>query len=228
VAILAAIVWVRQIDGLLCDRAKRWMAVVVWSTCLVGPIALPATLLVTQIALPTRFPLVVWTLAVAVGLTTWAPLWAWRRGKLRLTIGLAAATVCGQLAIMLWFAFPQVAIALSSRDLALHFNKTREVPSRLLLAQERVGSILFYLDRDLRNQLQPGQLANQDIDDPLPSPRLGTNEYIAIGERHVHTALNDYNLAPVQYDQVGRFRLYRRSDIEPRALTSSTGGPMLR
>ena len=145
-----------------------------------------------------------------------------------MTLGLAATTVCGQLAVVLLCAFPQVAAALSGRDLADYFNRTREMPSRMLMAQERVGSVVFYLDRDLRSQLQLGQIANLDIDDPLPSPALGAKEWIAIPERHLHAALNDYDLSPLPYEQAGRFRLYRRSDLEPRALVSQADCPMMR
>ena len=217
-AILAAIVWARKIDGVLSDGAKRWMGRIVWFTCLIGPLGLPATFAITQIALPTRFSLLAWTLAVVAALTSLAPLWSWLRGRDRLTLGLAATTVCGQLVVLLLFAFPQVAVGLSGRDLADYFNRTRELPSRMLMAQERVGSVVFYLDRDLRSQLQLGQMANQDIDDPLPSPALGTKEWIVIPERHLHTALNDYDLSSLPYERAGRFRLYRRSDVEPRAL----------
>ena len=187
---------------------------------------MPATLFVTQIALPTRFSVAVWTLAVVVRAqpTLRAALGVDARPVAAFQlIGLAAATVCGQLAVMLWFALPQVAVGLSARDLARHLNETHELPSRLLMAQERVGSVLFYLDRDLREQLQPGQIANQDIDDPLPSPPMGRSEQLAIGERHVHTAQNDYNLSAVPFESVGRFRIYRRRDIEPHALAISTG-----
>ena len=194
-AILSAIVWTRKIEGGLSDNAKRWMGRIVWFTCLIGPLGLPATLAITQIALPTQFSLLIWTLAVAAALTSLAPLLSWLRGRDRLTLGLAASTVCGQLVFLLLFAVPQVAEGLSSRDLAEYFNRTRELPSRMLLAQERVGSVVFYLDHDLRSQLQLGQMANQDIDDPLPSPALGTKEWVVIPERHLHTALNDYDLA---------------------------------
>jgi len=228
VAILAAIAWVRTIDGLICGPARRWMAVVVWSSCLIGPLALPATFAITQVALPTRFLPLAWAVAVAAALTSLAPLWAWLRGQWRLTVGLAAATVCGQLAVLLWLALPQAADALSARELARHFNRTRQLPSRILLAQERVGSILFYLDRDLRDQLHPGQVANHDIDDPLPMPRMGTNEWVAIPDRHLPTARHDYDLDRVPFEQVGLFRLYRRSDLEPRALMSRADGAALR
>ncbi len=215
VAILAAEVWTRKIEGLLCGAAERVMSAVVWCTCLVGPAALPVTLAITQIAMPTRFSPLVWTIAVAVALTTWAPLWAWFLGKTRLTIGLAAATMCGQLAVLLWFALPQVAVGLSARDLARHYNRTRAVPSRMMLAQERVGSVLFYLDRDLRDRLLPGQIANQEISDRLPSPRIGADEWIAIPDRHLQWCRNDYDLDHARYEKIEGFRLYRRTDLEP-------------
>ena len=227
-AILTAIVWARKLDGQLSDGARRWIGRIVWCTCLIGPLGLPATFAITQIALPTRFSLPAWTLAVVAGLTSLAPLWSWLRGRDRLTLGLAAATVYGQLAVLLLCAFPQVAAGLSSRDLADYFNRTRKVPSRMLLVQERVGSVVFYLDRDLRSQLQLGQMANLDIDDPLPPPRMGTQELIVIPERHLHLALDDYDLSELPYERAGRFRLYRRNDVEPRALIGQADYPLLR
>jgi 4-amino-4-deoxy-L-arabinose transferase-like glycosyltransferase len=227
-AILAAIVWARKMDGELSDGAKRWMGRIVWCTCLIGLLGLPVTLAITQIALPTRFSLLPWTLAVLAALTSLAPLWSWRRGRDCLTLGLAATAVCGQLAVLLLCAFPQVAAGLSGRDLAAYFNRTPELPSRVLMAQERFGSVIFYLNRDVRSKLQLGQMANQDIDDPLPSPAPGTKEWIVIPERHLHTVLNDYDLSALPYERAGRFRLYRRSDVEPRALLSQANTPLLR
>jgi hypothetical protein len=218
VAILAAVVWVRKIDGLMCAAAQRWMSAVVWFTGLVGPIALPVTLAVTQIAMPTRFSPLVWVIAIAVALTSWAPLAAWFFGRTRTTIALASGSVCGQLLVLLWFVLPQVAVGLSARDLARHYNRTGVLPSRMMLAQERVGSVLFYLDRGLRDRLQPGQIANQDVGDPLPCPRAGADECIAIPERHLQWCRNDYDLDSAPYEKIDGFRLYRRSDLEPRAL----------
>jgi len=227
-AILTAIVWSRKIDGMLSLDAKRWMSRVVWCTCLIGPLALPAAFTITRIALPMHFSPLAWTLAVVAGLTSLTPLWSWLRDRDHLTLGLAATSVCGQLVVLLLFVFPQVAVALSGRDLADYFNRTRELPSRLLMTQERVGSLLFYLDRDLRSQLQLGQIANQDIADPLPTPALGTTEWIVIPERHLHAALDNYNLCSVPYERAGRFRLYRRSDIESRVLAGQVESPLPR
>ncbi len=109
VAILAAIVWVRTADGSMSDIARKWVAAVVWSTCLIGPAALPATFAITQVAVPTRFSSAAWIVAICAGITSLAPLWAWRAGRTHLTVGFAAATVCCQMAVLLCLAFPQTA-----------------------------------------------------------------------------------------------------------------------
>ncbi len=210
IAIFAAIVWARKIDGVLSDGAQRWMGPIVWCTCLIGPLVLPATLFITQISLETHFSLLAWTLAVAAAMTSLAPLWSWMRGRDRLTLGLAVATVCGQMLVLLLFALPPVSGSLSARGLADYFNRSRELPSRLLMVREQIGSIVFYLDRDLRSQLSLGQMANQDLDNPLPMPTLGTNEWIAVPERYLPRALNDYDLSSLPYERAGRLRLYRR------------------
>ena len=146
IAMLSAIVWVRRIDGLLCDDSKRWMDRIVWFTCLLGPLGLPATFVATQIVLATRLSPLAWSLAVVAALTSLTPLWSWLCNKYRLTLGLAATSVCCQLAVLLVFALPLVAQTLSARDLAEYFNRRGELPSRMLVAQEQVGSVVFYLD----------------------------------------------------------------------------------
>ena len=57
---------------------------------------------------------------------------------------------------------------------------------------------------------------------------MGTQEWIVIPERHLHMALNDYDLSALPYEQAGRFRLYRRSDVEPRALVGQADSPLLK
>jgi hypothetical protein len=203
------------------------MGRIVWLTCLIGPLGLPATFLITQNAMPVKFSILAWVLAALMGLTSLAPLWSWRRKRDQLTIWLGAATVCGQLVVLLLCAVPQVAAGLSARDLAEYLNRNRNLPARMLMAQERIGSLVFYLDGDLRSRLQIGQMANQDIDDPLPSPPLPSSpgdvkEWIVIPERHLHTALNDYDILPLPCERAGRFRIYQRSDVEPRALISTS------
>ena len=199
IAILTAVVWVRKIEGLLSETAERWMGRTVWCSCLVAPLTLPTTFIVAQIVLPVRFSLFTWTLVFVAAATSLAPLWSWLRGRRSLTLGLAAASVFGQLAVLLACAFPQAAAAFSGRDLAAYFNRTRELPSRLMMVQERLGSVIFYLDPDLRRRLHGGQMVDLDIDNVLPSPIPGGKEYIAIPERHLRVALADYDLESLPY-----------------------------
>ena len=129
------------------------MSGIVWLTCLIGSLGLPAALAYTQFALPLRFSLSTWTVTVVADSSPWCRWGAGFAGRVRLTLGLAATSVCGQLVILLFFALPQIAAGLSGRDLAAYFNRARELPSRVLVAQERIGSLVFYLDRNLRSQL---------------------------------------------------------------------------
>jgi 4-amino-4-deoxy-L-arabinose transferase-like glycosyltransferase len=238
-AILAAIVWERKIDGSLGDRASHWMGRIVWCTCLIGPLGLPTVLAITQIALPARFSPLVWALAAAAALTSLAPLVSWLRGRVRLTLGLAATTVCAQLIVLLLFVFPQVAAGLSGRDLADYFNRTGDLPGRMLMVEEQLGSAVFYLRPDLRSQLQPGQIPYQNINDPLVPARKGTvkgegGDWIVVPERHLQKVLGKYDLAAAPYERACRFRLYRRSVVEPAVLVgraarpTEAGGSLLR
>ena len=227
-AILAAIVWARKIDGSLSDEAKHWMGRIVWCTCLLGPLALPATLAVAQIALSIRFSPPAWTVALAVAPTSLMPLWSWLRGRDGLTLGLAATIVCVQMAVLLPCALPPVTAGLSGRDMADYFNRTRELPSRMLMVQERIGAVVFYLDRDLRRQLQCGQMLSLDMDDPLPSPAMGTNEWVVVPERHLHLALDNFDISALPYKRAGRFRVYPRNEVEPRALVVRADDTLLR
>ena len=201
VAILAAVVWARKIEGSLSPAARRWMTPIICLTGLLGLLGMPATFAVTQIAMPMRFSSAAWALGIAAATTSLLPLWTWFRGQDRWTLALAATAIYVQLAVMLFCALSPVAAGLSGRDLAEYLNRTRQLPSRLFFAQERLGSVVFYLDPDLRRGLQPGQMLNLDIDDPLPRPPVGIQEWIVISERHLHTALEDYDLSPLPYER---------------------------
>jgi 4-amino-4-deoxy-L-arabinose transferase-like glycosyltransferase len=170
VAILAAIAWVRKLDGLLGEAADRWMNAGVRATCLIGPIGLPVTLAVTETVLPVSFPRLTWIVAALAGLTSLAPLWAWRGGRMRWTMALSTAAVCGQLAVLLWLALPQAAETLSARQFARHCNRGRVLPTQVVATEGRIGSIVFYLDRQLRDRLRSEPLAARGKDGRLLRP----------------------------------------------------------
>jgi hypothetical protein len=180
----------------------------------------PVVFIVTQMVLPVRVSPLGWCIGLTAAMSIWGPLWCWAQGQIRAACMLANLSVVCQLASVMIFVFPQVAATLSAPDLAWHINQTHSLPARLLIAQERVGSLIFYLDPDLRADLHnTQQIDSIDIDDPLPKPVQG-NDLIVLPERHLHTALSHYQLHGAPYEQAGRFRIYNRSELQEHVLVA--------
>ena len=195
----------RKMDGVLSDGAGAGWAGS-FGLPAVGPLGLPATFAVTQIAMPTRFSLPAWTLAVVAGLTSLAPLWDWLRGRNRLTLGLAATTVCGQLVVlMLWFC-PRL-----PRGFPAAIWPTIQSHARIALeaaAGPGAGRLGPLLSRSrLAQPVAPRPDNEPGYRRPPASPPMDTKEWIVIPERHLHTALNHYDLSSLPYQRAGRFRL---------------------
>ena len=53
---------------------------------------------------------------------------------------------------------PPAAKIYSARALAKHFNRLGQLPAQAYLAEERIGSLVFYLDPRLRAGLKPDQV----------------------------------------------------------------------
>jgi len=158
VAILAAVAWVRLIEGTLTEAARRSLARTFRLSCLFGPVVLPLVMVVVQSEFAVRFSWPVWLIAVLAAAGASAPLGFWIAGRFRAAVSAAMLSVAVQFAVIMAVVFPHVAAAASGRDLADHFNRLGRLPPRLLLLEERIGSLVFYLDRDLRATLTEGQL----------------------------------------------------------------------
>jgi len=76
--------------------------------------------------------------------------------------------------------------------------------------------------------LQPGQITEQGIENPLPLPAWDTKEWIVIPERYVRAASRCYDLSEPPFEQAGRFRVYQRNDVEPRARVGQLDDRLLR
>jgi len=110
-----------------------------------------------------------------------------------------------QFVVAMTMVLPPVAECFSARQLAVHFNRIGQLPPRLWLAEQRVGSLVFYLDPRLRAGLKPGQVRALVAGRPA---RLEAGDVIAVPKPdryHVVPQL-DFGDAPCQ--PVGRYRLY--------------------
>ena len=109
---------------------------------------------------------------------------------------------------------PHLAEGLSARELADYFNRQGRLPPRLLLAEQRIGSLVFYFDPPLRAGLQAGQLRPIALAEMFDPGLSGPRGVIAVEDQQVAAGpAESARLAGVPYDRVGRWRLYRTAEL---------------
>ena len=204
-AILAAVAWTRLIDGWLGEAARRSFARAFVCSSWGGPIVLPAAVAVLQWVFAIRFG---WPAWVAVGLVAAAsplPLIPWHAGRRQASMAAAALSLAAQFVVVMTLILPRLAETYSARDLAEHFNRRAKFPSRLLVAEERIGSLVFYLDPRLRAGLTEDQVQYLPAEPPTP---LRRGDVVAIPERKLAKVAEWLDLGDNPYEPVGRYRLY--------------------
>lgn len=140
----------------------------------------------------------------------------WLRGsrtptRERVTRILTACGVVLPLAVLV--AMAPAAPAFSARAVARYFNDTREVPQALWFVNERVGSFLFYLDRDLRDRLTPDTVELATLDRLLSMRQAPPGLVIAIPVEQLPVVERRVSLAGVPHTVVGHHRLYAGADF---------------
>ncbi|NQU24797.1 MAG: glycosyltransferase family 39 protein [Candidatus Nealsonbacteria bacterium] len=208
VAVLAAGAWIGAIRGTLGAAARQMLSATCQTSCLVGPVVLPGAMLAVQKEFSIAFSWPIWTAAILAAGTSWVPMLFWNRGRAGATVAMSVAAVAIQFAVVVFAILPPVAEQVSARGLADHFNRTGRMPAKLLIAEERIGSLIFYLDPKLRAGLHKGQL--KDVRLPV-LPTSGA--VVAIPERRIYRAERHFDLSEVAYQRAGRFRLYDVQDL---------------
>jgi hypothetical protein len=118
----------------------------------------------------------------------------------------AALSVAAQFVVVITLILPQLAEMYTARDLAEHFNRVGRVPARLWMAEERVGSFVFYLDPRLRAGLTADQVQYLS---PEPPTQLQPGDLVAVKERNLSKTAGWLALGDNPYESVGPYRLYR-------------------
>lgn len=222
-AILVAIVWIRLLEGTLSEPARRWFTQNFWSAGLCGPVALPIALVVAQLVLDIRFSWAEWTVTLLAAFTPWAALLWWRAGRLQGALLAGIGSTVAQLAVVMVVVGPYAAEVNTARDLARHFNALGKVPSRVVIVEDRIGSVIFYLDPSLRAGLVPGQF------EPIRASELGTmpeppaDGLIALAQQRLKRAQRYYDLDGIEFERTGRYRLYTPTQwqaIRPAAIAA--------
>ncbi|MEN6451177.1 MAG: glycosyltransferase family 39 protein [Thermoguttaceae bacterium] len=215
VAILAAVVWQRLIAGRLGDSARRAFARTFVSSSWSGPILLPATVWVVQrlFALPLGWH--VWLAAGCAAALAPLPLLAWRAGRVRAALAIGALSMAVQFVVVMTLVVPPVTECFSARELAEHFNRDGQLPPRLWLVEQRLGSLIFYLDSPLRTQPLRDRIMT------LSSARaahLAAGDVVAVPETDRYHVPPQIDLGNSPYQRVGRYKLYTlKSPLDYRA-----------
>jgi dolichyl-phosphate-mannose-protein mannosyltransferase len=214
-AILAAVVWCRLLSGELSTPARRWFAGNFWSASLIGPLAVPVAMIVAQEVLDIRFGPFQWVFGLAAGFSTWIPILFWRAGRAEGALISGTSAMAVQFAAVMIVICPYAAGVNSARDLAEHFNRMGRVPSKVMIVEDRVGSVVFYLNPELRNALRPGQFEPVSARQMDEAAQFAPDKIIAIAQVRVDRARRYFDLDAIPFETAGRYRLYRPCELRP-------------
>lgn len=206
VAILAAVAWTRLIDGMLDDADRRSFVRSFVMSSWGGPLVLPAAVAVLQWVVSIRFGWPVWVAVALVAAASPLPLIPWYAGRRQASMAAAVLSLTAQFVVAMTLVVPQLANRYSARDLAEHFNRAGSVPSRLFMAEERVGSFVFYLTPSLRAKLKNDQLRYLPSNPPTV---LQPGDVLAVKERNLAKMSDWLKLDESRYELVGPYRVYR-------------------
>jgi 4-amino-4-deoxy-L-arabinose transferase-like glycosyltransferase len=205
-AILAAVAWTRLINGTLGETARRAFARVFVGSSWSGPIVLPVAVCVLHWTYGVHFAWPVWLAVGFAAVMSPLPLIPWRDGRCQASLAAAALSMALQFVVVMAFVVPPVAEVFSARELAEHFNREGQLPARLFIVEERIGSFVFYLDPRLRAGMKDEQLASLLADE---SVEWRPGDAVALPMRKISKAVESLDLGHVPYESVGRYRLYR-------------------
>ncbi|MBN2580459.1 MAG: glycosyltransferase family 39 protein [Pirellulales bacterium] len=219
VAILSAVPWSKLLHGTLGEKARRSLLSTFFFSSVTGPVVLPLVAVAVGKMYQAEFSPAVWTMIFLAGIAPLAPLAFFFRRQWRAMLAASIVSTAAQFVVAITFVLPPIAAQLTARDLAAHFNAQMALPRRLLIAEERLGSLVFYLDPTLR-RLAPGQI---ETIDPASVPHRGATDVIAVPQRRLKQAKGYLDLCSRKFQTVGRYRLYQKSTEKPLAASQKKG-----
>ncbi|MCL4193532.1 MAG: glycosyltransferase family 39 protein [Thermoguttaceae bacterium] len=211
--IVVAVLWNRILNRQVAPPVEQITTATFHLASLTGPFLLPLALAVAAAVLDVRFSAASWVLAIAAGMTCLAPLALWRAQ--RRTAGLAAGILCiaPQFAVALAVIGPPAAAVNSAPDLARHINRLGRLPEQLVVVEDRIGSLVFYLDPRLRAELKPDQLLTVR---PYRMPEWSTSRHdtlVAVAKWTLPEAEEYFRFPPSGFLTAGRYRVYTAAEL---------------
>jgi 4-amino-4-deoxy-L-arabinose transferase-like glycosyltransferase len=219
IAILAATTWNDLLTDKLALAARRTLSAILWGACCFGPLVLPGVMAVAQSRFHVHFSWFLWITAIPVALGTWLPAGFWHRGWVKATVVAVILVTLAHFAWIMAMLLPPVATVTTGRDLSEYFNRLGEVPSQVIVVEERVGSVIFYLKPNLRTCLRKHQITSIRAKDIMEQPSMNADAVIAIAEQRMERANAHIGLSGVPFQRAGRYRVYRAAAITGSSLS---------
>lgn len=208
VALLAADAWLRLVGDEVTLAVRNWFRRLTLVICGLGMCALPIMLRVVHRRFGVEIGSVTVLAAVTVSLALLWPAWlAWHdRLAAGMRASMAALAVC--FLFIMTAVMPTLAEGESGRELACHFNSQGALPAKIEVLDERIGSLVFYLDPPLRKGLNTDRLRALTFDEFMhrDAPMAGTT--VVLPDKCSRFAAKFLRLESAPYAHVGRHRAY--------------------
>jgi 4-amino-4-deoxy-L-arabinose transferase len=214
VAILAAVFWARELQR-RPHTPSRYIMWAITAHVILGSLLLPAAMLFSRVRYGVAPSLTLHAVAAVIAVGYWRARTAWTRGHSVVGFGAMVTLLVVTVMAVLALVMPTVAETLSERDIARHFNHIGRMPARLWLVDDRVGSLMFYLDPTVRADLTSARVRSVGMNvvrtriDEAPPDTI-----VAVRERRVDRFISVMALRPVAYDRAGQFRLYKAALLQ--------------
>lgn len=109
---------------------------------------------------------------------------------------------------------PRAAAWMTARDLAAALNKGGALPSRVSVVDERVGSLVFYLDPPLRAAVNADRLNEASFAEAIARARVDpADAVVAVRNTQVARFNRLFSSPPVPETTAGTFTLYRAGTL---------------
>jgi 4-amino-4-deoxy-L-arabinose transferase-like glycosyltransferase len=152
-----------------------------------------------------------WTAAaIAIPLLSFA---GWRAARARTLGGYLAGAATGaalSITVSIVFVGPPAARWMTAKDLAAALNAAGRLPPRVLVVDERLGSVVFYLSPALRAEASADRILTASKSETIERLNIETDDTIVAVRGDEVAKFEQLLDAPVPADaQAGTFTLYR-------------------
>jgi len=223
--LLVADFWNRGLNGELRKGAVKFQHFTAAALSFTAPFLMPAiwgvalALGYTQYSTPALLCVLSITAIVALGIAS-VRRGDWERVFARGVVSMSALAV-GTVVCLL----PSGAEEFSGRKLATYLNQHLQPEGEVILFRERIGSVLFYLDPQVRKHLASEQIQTSTIREFITTFQPREGQLVVIPEREVPLILHYLEFSHLPYERHERYRIIEGNRFVPLHVRRIPPGP---